>query len=632
MHRSTTLSEIVSSTFSDNPEEGEQQSKKQKFSAQLGIGLIEFLVCPLYQCYGILLAENIQFGKYTVQKATCPTLIFLSAWYTTAPLSKVFIKYCEERNYYYYRFIITIAAILLAVGIVIPPHYICYGIFGGTFSNVIYTQLRHMARKKFKTTERAFEGNVLSARAISLLVMPHVFLLLISHLSLDRVLLVYSAVVLNIFPAVMIIKLPNKSDSMVYGETNRYRTLPAFSQQIKEMKVFSSSDNTSDITYNNKSIIDDASDDSESGSEEDEDDDLLVREKCANLEEVPPQPGPLAPSTVQRYYSQAGVSILPEIPEEEEDEEDKNINIINSKRLSRISTVLEDILSKETKEIIVPKEIVVIPETIQCIEYIPEDDDKRKSFLTDMKFPKDSSNCCSCSPYTLFIWKRKLRTMKDFFTDGFVLPVFRSLGDLHFYPTFISKTSLNISSVLFISLTPYVTLHKNDGYKTEDMAFLLSYMAFSWCLSLMLLPLLMTFSAVKMRITFVVGLVLSSFSMLLLTKRKMSNDFIIWSALLFGFGYGLSGFAEGFVYRAFAGRRRFAQMERTLSVLLGAVAAAASYLVAEFEVDLIGWFPIVSGVVYAANAVAWTLMPATKEALVFLGKYLRRAGDGETIL
>lgn len=41
MHRSTTLSEIVSSTFSSNADEVEPHSKKRKFAAKVGIGVIE---------------------------------------------------------------------------------------------------------------------------------------------------------------------------------------------------------------------------------------------------------------------------------------------------------------------------------------------------------------------------------------------------------------------------------------------------------------------------------------------------------------------------------------------------------------------------------------------------------------
>lgn len=291
------------------------------------------------------------------------------------------------------------------------------------------------------------------------------------------------------------------------------------------MKVFSTSGNTSDMHSINKANDNESNDDDtdeDSESEEDVEDDLLVHEKNMQhnenkTDEISSAPTALNSNAVQIYYSQAGVSILPEIPEEEEGvEESKNINVINTKRLSRISMALEELNSRERKEsikeLVVPKESFIKPEPIQNIEYISNYTD-RKRFIKDLKFTNKGA-CCSCSPYTLFVWKRRMRSWKDCLIDTLFIPICKSLADLHFYPTLWSKISINISSILFISLTPYVTLLKNEGYKSEDMAFLLSYTAFSWCLSLILMPLLMTFTAVKLRITFIVGLVLSSCSML----------------------------------------------------------------------------------------------------------------------
>lgn len=112
----------------------------------------------------------------------------------------------------------------------------------------------------------------------------------------------------------------------------------------------------------------------------------------------------------------------------------------------------------------------------------------------------------------------------------------------------------------------------------------------------------------------------------------MTNDFIIWSSLLFGFGYGLTRFTENFVYKAFAGKRKYVQFERTLDMLSGIFVILIYYFVYINNVDVVGWFPIISSITYAVNAIIWVVVPVVKEAMIFLRKYFRKRSDSSTIL
>ncbi|XP_072375589.1 uncharacterized protein, partial [Diabrotica undecimpunctata] len=384
------------------------------------------------------------------------------------PWSNFLINQLEQRQCFPYKVIITVCTLLLAAGVVIPPHFIIYGIFGGAFSNIIYTHLRHIARRRYKSTERSFEGNIQSARAISLLVMPHVVLLLIGNYKILYVSMIHAAIILNIIPATLIIRLPKVDPENMPGYS-RYQTLPIFSQQMKEMKVFTSSGNTSDIKRSESfSVKEDSScDETESEEDNDESDDLLMQEEnMAFTDRITEGYLPtLTPNTVQLYYSNAGVSILPQIPEEIDEFEETNINVIDPKRLSRISTALEEINRTErresVKEAVVLTEVVLKPEPINNIEYIPNYKEKQNKFLKDVDSVKKKS-CCACSPYTIFLWRRRFRSLKDFFIDFLFNPLFRSLSDLHFYPILFSKVSIAVSYNFFITITPYISLQNSE--------------------------------------------------------------------------------------------------------------------------------------------------------------------------
>lgn len=235
-----------------------------------------------------------------------------------------------------------------------------------------------------------------------------------------------------------------------------------------------------------------------------------------------PHLSPVNSHMVKNYYSKYGVQILPEIPEEQDEyiDDTPSNNFIDPKRISRISAKLEELNQKYScpeilniNDLVVSREKVEEKNQIQNIEYIPNYKDKNQNILTEMEVLHIQS-CCACPTYKVFVWKRRFRICRDLLMDYFCRPLFTALKDPHFYPTLISKISLEFISMVYITIAPHLALRKNDGFKEEDSAFLLSYMAFSWCLFLVLLPLVIQFNKRKMGIIHVVGLVLCSGSLI----------------------------------------------------------------------------------------------------------------------
>lgn len=279
---------------------------------------------------------------------------------------------------------------------------------------------------------------------------------------------------------------------------------------MKEMMDFTDNDLTSNMTYSDSPD----EDDEESPTESESVTQTTSEGQIQSLQQI----WPLKSHNVKDYYSKVGVAILPEIPEETEDKDEIDNNFIDPKRISRISVKLEELNQKQNSEILNINDLVISKkhidktEDIQNIEYIPNYKDNNNKFLKDIETIKIKS-CCSCPTYRIFLWKRKFRILKDFIMDYLCKPLFTSLKDLHFYPIFVTKLSVNLISILYLTLAPYLALQKNNDFTNEDTAFLLSYMAFSWCLFLVLLPLVVTFSKRKLSSIYVCGLLLCACSL-----------------------------------------------------------------------------------------------------------------------
>lgn len=311
------------------------------------------------------------------------------------------------------------------------------------------------------------------------------------------------------------------------------------------------------------------------------------------------------------------------------------------------------------------------PERIQNIEYI-HNYGKNKSRLFKEFRTTRSGYCCGCSPYRKFIWRRRYRTIADFFIDNILKPLWISLKDLHYYPTVLSKVMTTITATMCFTLTPYIALEKNSSFQPEDATILLSYVAFSWCLFLVLLPLVINFSKAKFRATFICGLLLTGTCMIrkytILSKfnqlnhfprtmmngnciyfnntickrhttylyknldmylfdnfitvisKKMTNDIMTISCLLFGFGYGIISYTENMVYRSFLGARKWDMIQGTLETTTAVFVILTYYIIYHYNLDLT-LLLLVALISYYANAILWTVAPILKDIIIFISKY-----------
>ncbi|XP_018565144.1 uncharacterized protein LOC108906399 [Anoplophora glabripennis] len=702
MHRSVTFSEIFSSTFSDDLNrygESSDQNVKAKFVTKIGIGLVEFILSSIFLCYGIIFSECVSLQVCTVENGLWTTILYTAAWYAAGPWSKHICEYFENNKYNVFRYTICAATVFLFVGFLIPGQIISYGLFGGIFSNFISVQLKFIATERYDMDLKTYEGNVQVARALNLLLMPHFVLLLTSYYDMYQVKLIFAAFLLNIIPATLIIK-PYEIEQRD-PEISRYQTLPAFSNQIREMMEFTNSVHT---TSNNTPDLSSDSDDEDkedviilpSGREDDD----LTYDDTNDVNEQLLQPIQLTPYNVQTYYSKVGVSILPGIPEEMENEEMNDaIDTINSRRISKISMRLEEInqLSKKASEeqqhmqrvphldpeatpgdkmsgeilnvktletngapeepeiringnqhtfyasevndtpdpeildinTLVSNKQLEEPDRIENIEYIHNYGGTKPRFFKEFRTVK-SGYCCGCSPYRKFIWKRRYRTVMDFFIDNIFKPLWVSLKDLHFYPTVLSKVVTAISATMCFTLTPYIALKKNSSFQPEDATILLSYVAFSWCLFLVLLPLVINFSKAKFRATFICGLVLAGTCMILISK-KMTNDIMTISCLLYGFGYGIISYTENMVYRSFVGVRKWDQIQGTLETTTAIIVILTYYIIYRYSLNL-NFLLLVALIVHYLIAILWTIAPILKDIIIFCSKYYCRKEDQQIVI
>lgn len=334
---------------------------------------------------------------------------------------------------------------------------------------------------------------------------------------------------LKSIPVVLFFALSKVFTTFFFSLPNSFRFNSSLSMQMKEMIDFTRIEYTSDITYDD--------------SPDEDDYDLVIEPEQPSIssnrfteEQVceMPQICPLTNSTVKDYYSKAGVAIMPEIPEEAEEMTDETggRNFIDPKRISRISAKLEELNQKQygveilnISDLVVSKQKIEATEKIENIEYISNYKDNSRHFIADIETIKIRS-CCSCPTYRIFTWKRKFRFCKDLLVDNFCKPLFNALKDLHFFPTLVSKVSTSLISMIYITLAPYLALQKNDDFKKEDTAFLLSYVAFSWCLFLVLLPLVVTFNKRKIVSIYVCGLLLCACSLICKYFVRNNQNFL----------------------------------------------------------------------------------------------------------
>lgn len=184
-------------------------------------------------------------------------------------------------------------------------------------------------------------------------------------------------------------------------------------------------------------------------------------------------------NSVENYYINQGVTILPQIPEENEDSSSINHELAR-KSLNNANLSVDSLLN---------------------------------SNLSLHNTNKSYKNEC-CSPYGQYLWRRRWRNGKYFLLDCIVEPVMTSLKLYEFHLVLFSKVVLTISMSLFIIAFPYMAMVKNQHFSKTDANFLTVYIAFSWILFFLIsLPLAGKLSDKKMKFCFVFGVLMSAFSL-----------------------------------------------------------------------------------------------------------------------
>ncbi|CAH1123556.1 unnamed protein product [Ceutorhynchus assimilis] len=567
--------------------QGNGNGIRKYLGAKIGICVIEFLLASVFYCYGIILSEYVILGTHKYGDGLWTSILFICSWSFT---------------------------------VMIPGNIIAYMIFGGLLSNLVSNQLNFFAIDKLDMDSKVFEAFRQISRALSLFIMPQIICLLITYYEVNQVKLIFGAVLFNIIPAALIIKTGEETRNNDYDtEMSRYQTIGRFSHQMQEMKSFT------------KENDDNLSESSSTSSKEEpvfEINPKYIRvdngieneasEHIINDLSVPTMH--LSPVNVQSYFLNFGVSILPGIPEE--DEEIDDINYINPKRLSVISSKLEElniqdqIRRESIKEVFSINEVHK-PERINTIEYIPnfKEEKSRMSVLDELKNFQRSSHCFHCSPYRKYIWTRRLRMVKDFFNDNFLRPLYHALKNLYFYPALSTKITTNLVSTLYITLAPFMAMENSWKQKmlifsTENVTFLLTYVAFAWCFFLVGLPLVFKLNQNKIRMVFAFGLVVSGTSLWFLSA-KLSNDVITISSLLFGFGYGIITYTEKQVFKTSIGMRPWYLVRGPLEVLSAVFILIIYHVIYLNKVNL-NWLLFLAAMSYYFNAVLWLCMPFFK--------------------
>ncbi|XP_066252561.1 uncharacterized protein [Euwallacea similis] len=644
MHKKVTISDLNIDI------QGRGKSIKEHLVAKLGLGVIEFLLASVLYCYGIILSEYILSGTHTYEEGIWTSILFVCCWSLSEPYARLISEYFEDKKHRIFRNIVGIGSAFLFITTMIPNNVTIYTVFGGILSCIISTQLRHLATDRLDMDAKIYEAIRQVSRALSLFIMPQFIFWLLSYYKINEAKLIVASLLFHIVPAALLIKSEDYFVTPVgNSEMSRYQTIGRYSYQMKELKRVVSLEESSlngsvepdhsssssdederifEITpirhLNSSSLESSTSENSSQFSTSSQYDGMInygASEHSVGHLVMPTMH--LNPLSIQAYFYKVGVSILPGIPEENEDEE-TNINYIDPKRLSMISDKLEElniqdqIRRESIREVFNINEVINEhkPEPINHIEYIPnfKDEDTRISVMHELKNLHKGRNCFHCAPYRKYVWTRRLRIMKDCLIDNVFRPLYHAAKNLYFYPALTTKVVTSTVSTLYITLAPFMAMQntwkQTAVFNTENVTFLLTYVAFAWCFFLVTLPLVIKLNPNKIRIIFGCGLIISGTSLWILSAR-LSNDVITLSSLLFGFGHGIVWYMELSVYKSSIGMRPWCLVRGALEVLSVIIILLIYYLISRYKLDLNSLL-FFAALVYYANAGLWFCLPFFK--------------------
>ncbi|ERL93223.1 hypothetical protein D910_10519 [Dendroctonus ponderosae] len=614
--------------------QGKGNGIKQHLLAKVGIGIIEFFLASIVYCYGIILSEYVFLGVHEYREGIWSSILYICCWSFTDPFSRFLSDYFEDRKSIFFRYLIGISAVLLFMATMVPDAILTYMIFGAIISNLVSTQLSYFAVDKLDMDPKVLEVIRQVSRALSLFIMPQFVWWLITIFSVNQAKLVFASVLLNIVPAALLIPLDDQwKNRPEKCDMTRYQTIgddePAVAERAPAYLPVATT--STEPQYNNQHFVEEVFDQGfyNYGTAEHTADDVTA-------------PGShLSHATVQSYYMNMGINILPGetarvtnwakaadtkfagIPEENEDEDQEDLNYIDPKRLSVISSKLEElnldqIRRDSIREVFTINELLNEhrPEPINTIEYISnfKETKNRVSVMDELKNFQKSRHCFHCNPYRKYVWTRRLRTIKDFFYDNIIRPIYYGIKNIYFYPSLTTKVVTSTVSTLYITLAPFMAMEKSWKqslvFSTENVTFLLTYVAFAWCFFLVTLPLVLKLSHEKMRLVFVLGLIVNGTSLWILSQ-DITNDVITISSLLFGFGYGIITFTEKIVYKSSMGMRPWHLVRGPLEILSGLSVLLIYYLIYFYRLEL-SFLLFMASLSYYANAGLWLCLPFFK--------------------
>ncbi|KAF7266813.1 hypothetical protein GWI33_019917 [Rhynchophorus ferrugineus] len=645
MHKNITLSNLsIENSGSGN-------HYKKHVASKIGIAVTEFFLSSVLYCYGIIFCEYISLEYDKFGTGIFAAIMFIVSWNFTDPISRFIVDTLDDRKGILMKYLLIVGSCTLFMCISIPYDtysLLLYTVSSGIIYNILSNQLYSYAVDKLDMDHRIYEVIRQIAHAVSLVSMPHLVFFLVDHFQLNHAKLIYGTLLLLIIPASLLIKLMHDLNTSRYPEMSRYETIGRYNYQLNDLKTFDNGlereSSKSSLTSAEESLDDQTN---FFLNQENPEGAVSNVEPRDNFEEGPffgtsfeetvpnspegmkfenygmeetyivPSPDPstsMNPVSSKYYVQKCGVCILPDIPEESEDEDEHEYMYIDPKRLSMISSKLEELNIQEQSRKESLKEVFSIdeiireskPEPIKHIEYISNfKNDNRVSLMDELKRIKKSRYCCSCSPYKKYIWTRRLRVMKDFMNDNFLRPFYYSIKNIYFYPCLTTKTVNNLMTTLYITLGPKMVLEEGDC--SHEGRFLLSYVAFAWAFFLFGLPLFVRLNRPKMRIMFSLGLAVSGSSFLLLSV-KWTNDVITLSSLLFGFGYGLTRYSEKIVYRSSVGMRPWYFIQGPLEVLSAIFILVIYYVLYMYHLNCRILLAI-AAISYFTNAFLWLCLP-----------------------
>lgn len=203
----------------------------------------------------------------------------------------------------------------------------------------------------------------------------------------------------------------------------------------------------------------------------------------------------------------AGIEVLPKILEENEEEpaEDPNKHIVNKdiKRLSVISSKLEELIEVD---------ITKIDGSTSPVKGIQENAIK----FQDRTAKSDKSNIicsCCCSSYQKFRYRRRIKSLCDCLMGTALKPLIGCCKILAFYPCLLSVVHSMFSPLVFLNFMPVMAKEDSRFGNMTEVSFMLSITAFAYICFLITVPWVADISNRKLRYLYLFGLGMSAIAL-----------------------------------------------------------------------------------------------------------------------